>query len=188
MKKSNNDKNRFVLTPEEFMSLAIAVPPQHRASIVLQAFCGLRSVEAIPSIGNGMKGSSRRGIHGEDIDWVNNQIRMSNVVSKSGYPRIIPLTPTARAWLAWAGVHPGQIGPVYGKNLAEVREFRTGWPKDALRYSYGCYQIAIMRSLPQVAEEMGSSETMLENYYDNSKSREEGEAWFALRPPEEIQP
>lgn len=185
---STEKSERRILTPDEFISLAIAAPQQHRASIVLQAFCGLRSVEVAPSIRNGMKRSCSRGIHGEDIDWVNNQIRMSNVVSKSGFPRIIPLTPTARAWLAWAGVHPGQSGPICKKNLAELREFRTGWPKGALRYSYGFYRYAIIRSLLQVAEEMGSSVTILQNHCHNPRFTAEGEAWFALRPPEEIQP
>ncbi|MFN5870712.1 MAG: hypothetical protein ACK46A_15460, partial [Akkermansiaceae bacterium] len=50
---------------------------------------------------------------------------------------------------------------------------------------YGSYRNAIVRSLDQVAEEMGSSEAMLRKHYHNPRSRSEGEAWFDLRPPQE---
>jgi predicted urease superfamily metal-dependent hydrolase len=60
--------------------------------------------------------------------------------------------------------------------------FKTGWPQDALRHSYGSYRNAMIRALPQVAEEMGTSENMLKKHYHNPKTKEEGEAWFGLRP------
>lgn len=69
------------------------------------------------------------------------------------------------------------------KRLGEL-VFETGWPKDALRHSYGSYRNAVIRSLSQVAEEMGSSEDMLRKHYHNPRSKAEGEAWFNLRPPE----
>lgn len=185
---------RRVLTPDEFTDLAAAILPQYRASIVLQAFCGLRPEEVTPANKKGGKKKSKRGIRREEIDWEENVIRIADDVAKTGYSRILPLLPTAREWLEWAGVGPGQCGPICEENLAEVGEtkrlgvevFKTGWPKDALRHSYGSYRNAIIRSLPQVAEEMGSSVTMLQKHYHNPRSAAEGEAWFALRPPESI--
>lgn len=56
----------------------------------------------------------------------------------------------------------------------------TGWPSDALRHSYGTFRNAVLRNLSQVAEEMGTSETMLHRHYHNPKSAEEGAAWFSL--------
>ena len=44
----------------------------------------------------------------------------------------------------------------------------------------------MIRALPQVAEEMGTSETMLKKHYHNPKTKEEGEAWFGLRPSDLI--
>ena len=41
---------------------------------------------------------------------------------------------------------------------------------------------AVLRNLPQVAEEMGTSETMLRRHYHNPRTTEEGTAWFNLRP------
>ncbi len=138
----------------------------------------------------GMSKKSKRGILREEIDWDDCVIRIPAQVSKTGFPRIVPLLPCARAWLEWAGVHPGQTGPVRPVNLVEAGEtlrlgsvvFKTGWPQDALRHSYGSYRNAIVRSLPQVAEEMGSSVSMLKRHYHNPRSQSEGEAWFALRP------
>jgi len=60
--------------------------------------------------------------------------------------------------------------------------FKDGWPQDALRHSYGSMRNAMLRNLPQVAEEMGTSETMLRRHYHNPRTLEEGTEWFALRP------
>lgn len=57
-----------------------------------------------------------------------------------------------------------------------------GWPQDALRHTYGSMRNAQIRNLPQVAEEMGTSETMLRRHYHNPKTKEEAVEWFRLRP------
>lgn len=58
--------------------------------------------------------------------------------------------------------------------------FRIGWPQDALRLSHGSYRNAIIRSLPQVAEELGTSDAMLRKHYHNPKPKEEEQAWFGM--------
>ncbi|MFN4805233.1 MAG: tyrosine-type recombinase/integrase [Akkermansiaceae bacterium] len=187
------EHERRVITPDEFMALAAEIQPQYRSTIVLLAFCAFRPEEVCPPTKKGAKKKNKRGIRREEIDWEDNCIRIPSAVAKTGNPRVVPLLPTARVWLEWAGLHPGQRGPVCEENLAEVGEtkrlgevvFKTGWPKDALRHSYGSYRNAIVRSLDQVAEEMGSSEAMLRKHYHNPRSRSEGEAWFDLRPPQE---
>jgi integrase len=180
--------DRRVLTPAEFKAVASAILPQFRASIVLQAFCGFRPEEVAPPKRKGMSKKSKRGIRREEIDWQANIIRVPEEVTKTGFPRNVPLLPAAREWLEWAGVRPGQTGPVCDNNPVEAGEtarlgrevFKTGWPQDALRHSYGSYRNAMIRALPQVAEEMGTSEAMLRKHYHNPKTREEGEAWFGL--------
>ena len=179
---------RRVLTPEEFKALAAAILPRFRSNIVLQAFCGFRPEEVAPPKRKGMSKKSKRGIRREEIDWQFNVIRVPEEVTKTGFPRNVPLLPAAREWLEWAGVRPGQTGPVCDENLVEAGEtarlgrevFETGWPQDALRHSYGSYRNAMIRSLMQVAEEMGTSETMMKKHYHNPKTKEEGEAWFGM--------
>lgn len=181
--------NRRVLTPDEFLKLAAAVKPQFRASIVLQALCGFRPKEVAPLVFKGMHRNEKRGISHEDFDWEHNAIRVPAYLAKTGYSRIVPIVPGVTEWLEWADVRPGQTGPICGKMIIAgetarlgLAVFKTRWPQIAMRYSYGYYRYAVIRTLDQVAEEMGSSVTMLGKHYNNPRAREEGEAWFNMRP------
>lgn len=180
---------RRVLTPEEFLALAAAIKPEFRGSIVLQAFCGMRPEEVAPPSREGMSKKSKRGILREEIDWKYNVIRIPEEVSKIDFPRIVPILPGVEEWLEWAGIRPGQTGPICenlvtaGETLRLGKEvFKSGWPQDALRHSFGSYRNAVIRSLDQVADEMGNSVGTLKRHYHNPKAKEEGEAWFAMRP------
>lgn len=181
---------RRVLTPGEFLALAREVRPEWRPWIVLGAFCGLRPEEIAPAGKKGASKRNKRGIRCEEIDFQFKVIRLPQEVSKVDAPRLVPLGDAALSWLEWAGLRPGMTGQVCARNPSEKGEtarlgaevFRTGWPQDALRHSYGSFRNAIIRNLPQVAEEMGTSETMLRRHYHNPRTLEEGEAWFSLRP------
>lgn len=181
---------RRVLTPDEFLALAREIKEEWRPWIVLGAFCGLRPEEIAPPQKKGASKKSKRGIRGEEIDFQFKVIRLPEEVSKVDAPRNVPLCEAALAWLEWAGINSKSIGAVCLRNPSEKDEtarlgklvFKTGWPQDALRHSYGSYRNAMIRNLPQVAEEMGTSETMLRRHYHNPRTMEEGAAWFELRP------
>jgi hypothetical protein len=180
---------RRVLTPNEFFALARAIQPQFRGTIVLQGLCGFRPEEVSPPHRKGMSKKFKRGIFREEFDWEYNVIRVPDPVAKTGYSRIVPILPGVSEWLEWAGIRPNQTGTVCDNMVLAgetarlgIEVFKTGWPKDALRHSYGSYRNAIIRSLDQVAEEMGSSVAMLRKHYHNPRAREEGEAWFEMRP------
>jgi len=185
-----DEHERRVITPDEFKSLAKHILPEFRPYLVLGAFAGIRPEEIAPPTRKGMSKKGKRGLRREEIDWQFNVINLPSEVSKTKTPRKIPLLSACREWLQWAGIRPGQTGPVCPLNPAEEGEttrlgkivFTDGWPQDALRHSYGSYRNAIIRSLPQVAEEMGNSEAMLKKHYHNPKNKEEGEAWFNLIP------
>lgn len=181
---------RRVLTVKELAAVLGMVDVRWRAWVVLGAFCGLRPEEIAPQAGAGMSKKGKRGIHAEEIDFRFRVIHLPAEVSKVKTPRKVPLSEAALQWLAWAGVEEGQTGPVCLLNPSEEGEtarlgkevFGDGWPQDALRHSYGSFRNAVLRNLPQVAEEMGTSEAMLRRHYHNPKTTEEGEEWFALRP------
>lgn len=181
---------RRVLTPEELLALLAEVGETWRPWVVLGAFCGLRPEEIAPVVGKVKTRRAKRGLRCEEIDWQFKVIRLPAEVSKINAPRNVPLVPAALAWLEWAGLRPGMVGAVCSVNPTESGEtlrlgkevFKTGWPQDALRHSYGSFRNALLRNLPQVAEEMGTSETMLRRHYHNPRTLEEGEAWFSLRP------
>jgi len=181
---------RRVLTSDELLAVLGEVGVEWRPWVVLGAFCGLRPEEIAPVVGKVKTRRGKRGLRCEEIDWQFNVIRLPAEVSKINTPRHVPLLPAARAWLEWAGIRPGMVGAVCGVNPTEAGEtlrlgkvvFKTGWPQDALRHSYGSFRNAMLRNLPQVAEEMGTSETMLRRHYHNPRTLEEGKAWFDLRP------
>lgn len=180
---------RRVLEPVEVCRVLNAVGSDYRAWVVLGAFAGMRPEEIAPAP---TKKSGKRGIRCEEIDWQFGVIRLPAEVSKVNRPRIVPINDALRAGLAWAGIEPGMTGRVCLSNPSHTRElarlgkllFGGRWPQDSLRHSYGSYRNAIVRSLDQVAEEMGTSVAMLHRHYHNPQPEAMGAAWFGLRPNE----
>lgn len=172
-----------VLQPEELVKVLNGIGQEWRAWAVLGAFGGLRPEEIVPS---STKRKGKRGLRCEEIDWQFRAIRLPAEVSKVNRPRVVPMCEALEAGLRWAGILPGMTGPVVLRNPADAKElarlgevvFGGQWPQDALRHSFGSYRNALVRSLAQVAEEMGTSEAMLHRHYHNPRVREEGEAWF----------
>jgi len=154
--------------------------------VVLGAFAGLRPEEIAPST---HKLADKRGLLCEELDWKFGVIRLPAEVSKVKRPRIVPMNDALRDTLQWAGIEEGMTGPVCLQNPSRAGElarvgaaiFRGAWPQDALRHSYGSYRNAIVRSLDQVAEEMGTSVNMLHRHYHNPQAEEQGRAWFLIR-------
>jgi len=74
--------------------------------------------------------------------------------------------------------------PSQSKELARLGKLIFGgpWPKDILRHSYGSYRNAIIRNMPQLAEEMGTSIAMLHRHYHNPQPEQTGLQWFSIRP------
>lgn len=180
---------RRTLTPAEFQSLAEEIAAEWRPWLVLGCFAGLRPEEIAPDPGK--KKSAKRGLRCEEIDWQFQVIRLPAEVSKGGKrPRNIPMSEALQAWLRWSGILPGMTGPVCLRNPSQAHElarlgslvFGGPWPKDIARHTYASMRNAILRNLPQVAEEMGTSVHMLHHHYHNPAPTATGEAWFSLRP------
>ncbi len=197
-----------ILEVTELEFLLSTVEHQWFPLIVLGAFQGLRPEEIAPKQGKKTEpkpGKPQRkvspakpGMRWEFIDWEWNSIRIPPEISKTGRARVLPFHPAARAWLEAYGVGPTWTGPIclenptevspratttWGKALAKAFPDRfTAWPQDALRHSYASYRNAVVRNLPQVAEEMGTSEEMLHGHYHNPRTTRQGEAWFAFLP------
>lgn len=175
--------DKRVLTPDELCGVLNAVREEFRAWVVLGAFAGLRPEEIAPQ-----PATRRRGLHIEEIDWRFKVIRIpAEVAGKVKRPRVVPMCDVLLAGLEWAGIEEGQTGPIVLGDPSNAETRRLGkllfggkWPQDSLRHSFGSYRNALVRSLQQVAEEMGTSETMLHRHYHNPRAEEEGEAWFGV--------
>ena len=180
---------RRVLDPAEVCQVLNAAARDYRAWVVLGAFAGLRPEEIAPAA---IKKSGKRGIRCEEIDWQFGVLRVPAEVSKVNRPRIVPMNDALRAGLEWAGIGPGMIGKVVLSNPSQTHElsrlgkllFGGRWPQDSLRHSYGSYRNALVRSLDQVAEEIGTSVQMLHRHYHNPQPEAMGTDWFGLRPNE----
>lgn len=178
---------RKIMTTDQFVECAQMIGEDFRAWLVLGCFAGLRPEEICPAT---EKRSIKRGLRCEEIDWDFRVIRIAPEVSKVKLPRIVPMSDALIAWLEWAGIAPGMEGPVCMVEPAKSGElarlgklvFGGEWPRNACRHSYGSYRNAQIRDLAKVAEEMGSSVTMLHRHYHNPQPQEIGAAWFALRP------
>lgn len=176
-----------ILTLGELRAVLGAIEREYRAWVVLGAFAGLRPEEIAPGPA---KKASKRGLRCEEIDWEFGVIRVPAEVSKVNRPRIIPMSDALRAGLQWADIGPGMTGKVCLRNPSHTRElarlgkllFQGSWPQDALRHSFGSYRNALLRSLDQVAEEMGTSVAMLHRHYHNPQPEELGASWFDWRP------
>jgi integrase len=59
----------------------------------------------------------------------------------------------------------------------------TPWPKDCLRHSYASHLYAATENAHLVARRMGHmTSDMLHSNYNNRRTREQGEAYFQIRP------
>lgn len=179
---------RRVFTVEEFRAVESAMPREFRAWWVLGCFFGLRPEEIAPP--EKTRKLAKRGLHCEEIDWNFRVLRIAPEVAKTGLPRVVPFFDGAEEWLNWAGIRPGMTGPTTLRNAAEARvlaslakrRFDGGWPRDICRHSFGSFRNAILRDLAKVAEEMGTSVSMLHRHYHNPRAEAEGQAWFSMRP------
>jgi len=178
---------RAILSPDQFHRIAELITEEFRPWLVLGCFAGMRPEEIAPGH---CKKSAKRGLHCEEINFQFGVIHIAPEVSKVDFPRVIPMSDALRAWLEWAGIREGMTGPVCLKNPTRTGElarlgklvFGGGWSKDICRHSYGSYRNAQLRTLAQVAEEMGTSVAMLHRHYHNPQPEELGNQWFAMRP------
>lgn len=183
-------QERRVLSVAELEACMREVRPEFRAWLVLGAFAGLRPEEIAPPKKKGMSKAGKRGLLAEEIDWDFRVIRVAAETAKTGQPRIVPMCDALVEGLEWAGIRKGMVGAVQGINASEGDEttrlgkvvFGGKWPQDALRHSFGSMRAALVRSLDQVAMEMGTSVAMLQKHYHNPRTMDEAEAWFGVRP------
>ena len=178
-----------VLEPAELRLILDRVDWQFLPWVILGAFAGLRPEELAP------REASKPGLRWEHLDAAFGVIRVPAATAKTGRARIVPILPTCRAWLEAFGWEDGWTGPVVLRNPSQARETAKlgrlldqafnraeGWPKDALRHSYGSYRNAELRALEQVAEEMGTSVAMLHRHYHQPRSAGEAKVWFGVLP------
>jgi integrase len=159
--------------------------------LLIGGFAGIRSEEISPD-----STSAKDGLRWEDFNLERRIIRVRRETAKLDEPRIVPITENLFAWLRpWQGrnglVCPrsptkretSRLSKITGVEI-DGRVVQLKWKTNALRHSYGSYRLAIIKNRPQLAEEMGNSPKMIREHYNEAKTEDEAQAWFAIAPRE----
>jgi len=143
------------------------------AALVLSLFGGLRTAEICQ-------------LEWSQVNLKEGHIRLMK--TKTGRPRMVPVTENAVAWLrplmkpmgkVWAGSE--RMLNERWKTARELAEIKEALP-NAGRHSFGSYRAAVTKDLPRVSFEMGNSVAMVQRYYQEIVSEAEGKKYFSILP------
>lgn len=185
-------------------SVEIRVPP-HEVSILSAADCEslLSAAHAsefaetiVPYVAVGLFVGLRPGeaqnLRWEHVRFESQQLEVRHETSKGRETRFPQLDPVAMTWLEpyrkprgkmindrfrdeWEAVRT-DAGYQFGNGA------KTPWPQDVLRHCFGSYWLAKHNDRPRLAELMGNSVEVIKKHYRRALSREEVDAFWALRP------
>ena len=161
-----------ILSPAEAATLLAAVPARSRPWVILGLFCGLRPAEA------------------DAIRWDDIRpgfVEVTAAASKVRRRRLVPICPTAAAWLAAARALGGELPCPVVTRRRDTRATRgemgwDAWPADILRHSAASYLLARDKDAPKVADALGHSAGVLFRHYREVVTPEAAAEFWALRP------
>lgn len=170
-------------TPSLLATLIEHVPHEWRPWMAIAAFAGMRTSEIFR-------------LQWSDVKWGHKVIAVRRSVAKKvRVARMVPMTDMLVAWLApWREAQGPLYRPEPSWRALENRHERainaieraTGiqWEANALRHSFGSHRLALVKSIDQVALEMGNSPAKVREHYHDPKTEGEAKAYFGILPPE----
>lgn len=166
-------------TIDEMKALLGAVPDEFLPWFLLATFSGLRSEEI------SAKPGTKPLLDWSAVKLEQKVIILPATISKVRKRRLVPITPTLKAWLE--AIKPPKSGPVCARYPAvhitkELGKMVGGWRKNDCRHSYGSYRAAEKKDLPALAIEMGTSYPMIEKHYREAVSEKEAKAYWRIFP------
>jgi integrase len=175
-------KDPGILTPDEATQILHDAEPDLIPYLALGMFAGIRPSEAAGIIGD------RDGIKWGDLDFDEKTIRIRReVAGKLGRPRVIDMHPTLELWLKPFIQKPDQpiCHRTSGNKLTAANrehQWKTPWPQDGIRHSWVSYHFARDRDITATAQQAGNSPQVIEESYNNPRSKREALEWFSLTP------
>lgn len=155
------------------------VSPYFLPMFALGAFAGIRHSEILR-------------MSWEHLRWPQRSISVPAVIArKVRIGRTVPMLDALVAWLAPYAERTGRIYPekettIKGRHDRELgrlaKALGFSWVDNGLRHSFASNRLAIVKSIDQVALEMGNSPAKIRTNYHDPKSEPEATAYFGLRP------
>ena len=165
--------------PAELAALLANASPRWLPFFAIGAFAGLRNSEILR-------------LEWSAIKWDHDLIAVSrSIARKIRISRHAPLLPCLADWLRPYASRAGRIIPAasegaalaaLGRELRRLEARSIVWKKNALRHSFGSYRLAVVKSVAQVAIEMGNSPAQIRGHYHDPKSERDAAAYFAIAP------
>jgi integrase len=157
-----------IYTPKQFRALLAVAPKEWRLGIAIGGLAGLRTEEIA-------------GLRWEDIKLGRKLIEVRAEICKTGKRRLVPIVPAlVKVIKASEPCEAKMVTPRERIDNAVKRIRRTGgyWVKNGLRHSFGSYRCAAVKSVGQVALEMGNSEAMVRKHYLEIVDARAARNWF----------
>jgi integrase len=172
-----NTKLPSILTVDQAAILLQTAPDILVPAIAIGLFAGIRPIEVLR-------------LDWSDILWHKRVINVAASKAKTAQVRWVDMTDPLIEWLS---PHRKTNGPIFpmseGRASAAITAawkaagMTSSWPKDGLRHSFGSYHLAAHDNAALTARQMGHTSTdMVYAHYNNRRTREEGIAFFNIRP------
>ena len=174
----DRDANVAIYQPEEMQAILDALPDKWIPFAAIGAFAGCRGAEI-------------HRLDWKDIDLEERHITVESSKSKTGKRRVVPISDNLFAYLAPHAKESGWVCPHYSHDSTLAQEFGKAWDaagiavkkiNNGFRHSYASYRIEEVKSLPQVAWEMNTSERKLRDNYLELVSAKKLAKWKAIFP------
>jgi len=173
----------LIFTPDELREMLFSARPEILRSLVIGAFCGLRSAEILR-------------LHWAQVNLERRFVEVKALNAKTASRRLVPMCDAAVAWLSPYRKLEGRLAYYSEENkfctavVADVNRARQSagdkrpfqWKKNALRHSFCSYRLAITHDAAKTALEAGNSPTMVFKHYRELVTEDEAKAWFAIAP------
>jgi integrase len=163
-----------ICTPTELRALLAATPGWFRASLVIQAFAGLRCSELLR-------------LYWEDVKLNCGHIEVRRDRTKAAARRLAPVPPNLVRWLTRAAKSSGKVFPYSQTNFDEIRAKTTRTAEialkhDALRHSFISYRVAQTSDVPRVSLESGAPPGAIFKHYRTLAGEMDARQWFTIIP------
>lgn len=174
----DRDANVEIYQPEEMQAIMDGLPDKWIPFAAIGAFAGCRGAEI-------------HRLDWKDIDLEERHITVESSKSKTGKRRVVPISDNLYAYLAPYTQTSGWVCPHYSHDSTLAQEFGNAWENGGIkvkkvnngfRHSYASYRIEEVKSLPQVAWEMNTSERKLRDNYLELVSAKKLVLWKKIMP------